>query len=295
MERESLVKNAFEGNGKNRNRQIRLALILLVFGWTYAFNVLIKGQGIVRGFFEILNTISEDFIVGMLITIGCGIAIVVVFSLTKLYSQIIANVHSFAIIETLATRPSSGRRLRQFAIELLHFEQQPLPERCCPQRLSFVLTSLSFMYGLSWIYLILFTEALFFVSWSAGVDLPLGEAEKMLLLPTLALAIPFSVRVMAYLRYPYTQDYADFMPGAVFVLLLVVTLGTIFESHDQKFFLLQVWQNPEYLKTFLCYGVVLAFVPVFFESAFWIWELTNLERSHPTAQADNADTSDESN
>ena len=32
---------------------------------------------------------------------------------------------------------------------------------------------------------------------------------------------------MAYLRYPYTQDYADFMPGAVFVLLLVAALGHV--------------------------------------------------------------------
>ena len=41
---------------------------------------------------------------------------------------------------------------------------------------------------------------------------------------------------MAYLRYPYTQDYADFMPGAVFVLLLVAALGYMFQSDDQQFF-----------------------------------------------------------
>ena len=40
---------------------------------------------------------------------------------------------------------------------------------------------------------------------------------------------------MAYFRYPYTQDYADFMPGAVFVLLLVGSLGVLFQSDDRRF------------------------------------------------------------
>jgi hypothetical protein len=78
---------------------------------------------------------------------------------------------------------------------------------------------------------------------------------------------------MAYVRYPYAQDYADFMPGAVFVLLVVAALGTIFESEDQKFFLLQVWQNPDYLTSFVKNGTFLAFIPVFFEGGFWLVEL----------------------
>ena len=122
--------------------------------------------------------------------------------------------------------------------------------------------------------MILFSEALFFVSWSAGVDLPIDNPQNLLLLPTLALAIPFSARVMAYLRYPYTQDYADFMPGAVFVLLLVTALGLIFGSDDQQFFLLRVWKNPEYMLDFLRNGAYLAFIPVFFEGAFWLLELS---------------------
>ena len=97
-------------------------------------------------------------------------------------------------------------------------------------------------------------------------------------LPILALAIPFSARVMAYLRYPYAQDYADFMPGAVFVLLLVMMLGYLFESPDQKFFLPRVWENSEYLYRFGQAGVLLAFVPVFFEGTFWLLELSRADK-----------------
>ena len=263
---------------KARIRHLRLTLIALVIGWTYAYNLLIKQQGIVTAFFEILDTISDDFIVGTTVTIAVGVGIVALFSITKLYTQIISNIYSFRIIEQLVVNDLAKGKFREFASKVLRFQDQPLPTQCCPERASSLLISFAFLNVMSWIYLILFSEALFFVSWSAGVDLPLDDPEKMLFLPTLALAIPFSARVMAYLRYPYAQDYADFMPGAVFALLVVASLGTIFESDDQKFFLLQVWQNPAYLKSFLKNGTVLAFIPVFFEGVFWLLELNRMER-----------------
>ncbi|XZE42705.1 hypothetical protein SH467x_002236 [Pirellulaceae bacterium SH467] len=259
---------------------MRTSLLVLILGWTYCYNVLIKEQGLVRAFFEILDTISDDFVVGVLVTISVGCGIVLVFSVTKLYSQIIANIYSFRILEELVVTRLARKQFKGFLHGLFYFEDQPKPASTCPERLSFLLISFAFLYIVSWIYLILFSEALFFVSWSAGVDLPLGDQEKMLFLPTLALAIPFSARVMAYLRYPYAQDYADFMPGAVFVLLVVVSLGTIFESDDQKFFLKQVWDNKEYFKSFLKNGAVLAFIPVFFEGVFWLWELNKEETCH---------------
>ena len=75
---------------------------------------------------------------------------------------------------------------------------------------------------------------------------------------------------MAYFRYPYTQDYADFMPGAVFVLLLVGTLGYLFQSDDQQFFLVRVWVNPILFQEFLRAGLTLAFIPVFSEALYWM-------------------------
>ena len=239
----------------------RVAILVTFAFWTYLYNLLIKDQGFGQAFFEILDTISDDFIMGTLVTVSVGVGIVFVFSATKFYTQIISNVYSFRMIEELVHDDLRKGCYRDFFNKLLRLEEQPLPRSTCPRRISSLLFAFSFMYLMSWIYVVLFSEALFFVSWSAGVDLPLGDELKMLFLPTLALAIPFSARVMAYVRYPYTQDYADFMPGAVFVLLIVAALGTIFESDDQKFFLLQVWENPEYLMSFLKNGFFLAFIP----------------------------------
>jgi hypothetical protein len=139
-----------------------------------------------------------------------------------------------------------------------------------------------------------FSEALFFVSWSAGVNLEITQ-QNMLFLPTLALAIPFSARVMAYLRYPYTQDYADFMPGAVFVLLLVMSLGYLFESDDQKFFLRQVMMRPHMKTLFLRNGAFLAFIPLFSEAIFWLLSLSQEgARYLPEEPAEPASSDDES-
>lgn len=97
----------------------------------------------------------------------------------------------------------------------------------------------------------------------------------------LALAIPFSARAMTCLRHPCTQDQAAFMHGAVLVLLLVAAPGILFGSEDQKFFLAAVWQSEERRLDLLRNGVCLAFIPVCFEGACWLLELS---REDPPAQ-----------
>jgi len=252
--------------------RLSLAIVLVLVAWTYLYNLLIKEQGPIKAFFGIMDTISDDFVVGAILTIGVGLGIVAVFSITKLYTQIIADVHSFRMIEELILKCLTERRVREFFSKLLNFQELPRPEGLCPTRIWSLLFSFVFIYVMSWIYVVLFSEALFFVSWSAGVDLEIN-AKNLLFMPTLALAIPFSARVMAYMRYPYAQDYADFMPGAVFVLLVVAALGQLFESDDQVYFLLRVFSETENTIVFLKNGVLLAFIPVFFEAMFWLREL----------------------
>lgn len=269
-------------NGPSRVRSpaaLRTTTVLVIVVWTYLYNVLIKEQGLVRSFFQILDTISDDFITGTILTVGIGIGIVIVFSVTKLYTQIVANIYSFRIIEDLVFADLRQRRFRDFCSKILHFEDQPLPESCCPQRIASLLFSFSFLYVMSWVYVILFGEALYFVAWSAGVTFDMTP-ETVVLVPTLALAIPFSARVMAYLRYPYAQDYADFMPGAVFVLLIVAACG-FFLGGNQKFFLVQVYENPEFIALFQRNGAFLAFIPVFFEGGFWMLETSGDEDDSP--------------
>ena len=107
---------------------------------------------------------------GTTFTVAVGVGIVVVFSLTKLYTQVIANVRSFRMIEelvhedligTVVSAPSGPRCSTSTTCRS--------PSTACPQQVSsLLLLSFSFIYVMSWVYVILFSEALFFVSWSAG-------------------------------------------------------------------------------------------------------------------------------
>ena len=248
------------------------SIVFLLLLWAFVFNIVVKEQSAIVAFFEIIDTITENLVMGSIVTVLMGLGIVSVFTITKLYTQIISKTSSFRILENIVVEEAAQGNWKVFGRRLLHFEEEPDPEEVVPEHLSSILISLSLLYLVSWVYVLLFSEALFFVSWSAGVDLPI-TVSNIELLPTLALAIPFSARVMAYLRYPYAQDYADFMPGAVFVLLLVGSLGYLFHSDDQQFFLLRVWHDQQLLREFLRSGLTLAFVPVFSESLFWMFDI----------------------
>ena len=248
------------------------SIVLVLLVWAFLFNIVVKEQSAIVAFFEIIDTITENLVMGSIVTVLMGFGIVTVFTVTKLYTQIISRTGSFWMIERLFKEEVSQGNWKEFGRRLLHFEEEVESEEVVPDNLSSILIALSLLYLMSWVYVLLFSEALFFVSWSAGVDLPI-TVENIELLPTLALAIPFSARVMAYLRYPYAQDYADFMPGAVFVLLLVGSLGYLFHSDDQQFFLLRVWNDQQLLREFLRSGLTLAFVPVFSESLFWMFDI----------------------
>lgn len=256
---------------KNR-AMVGQSIVLLLLVWAFIFNIVVKEHSAIVAFFEIIDTITENLVMGSIVTVLMGFGIVTVFTVTKLYTQIISRTGSFRMIERLFQEEVSQGDWKGFGRRLLHFEEEEETEEVVPDHLSSILIALSLLYLMSWVYVLLFSEALFFVSWSAGVDLPI-TVSNIELLPTLALAIPFSARVMAYLRYPYAQDYADFMPGAVFVLLLVGSLGYLFHSDDQQFFLLRVWHDQQLLREFLRSGLTLAFVPVFSEALFWMFDI----------------------
>lgn len=271
---------------REQANRLRVVMAALIIGWTYLYNLLLKGLGPVDSFFRILDTISDDYVMGSLVAVSVGLGIIVVFSITQLYGDIIANVYSFRLIEDIYYSDLIRGRWRAGFGRILRLSSEPQPDASCPRRVTSLLFSFSFLYVMSWAYVVLFSEALFFVSWSAGVNLPLHDSQTLLLMPTLALSIPFSARVMAYLRYPHAGAYAVFMPGAAFVLLIVTSLGQLFESHDQRFFLKQVWENREYLESFLRNGAFLAFLPVFFEAGFWLIELGRLEKAVASEQDD---------
>ena len=262
------------------NQRTRLSLVVLavLVGWTFLYNIVIKDMSYYAAFVKIVDTLSDDFFMGAALTLGAGLAILGVFTATKLSTQIISNVYSFRILEDLFLQTAFRGDWKGFFHGLMRFDDLPQPETIYPDRAAFMLVAFSLIFVMSWMYVVLFSEALFFVSWSAGVDLPITE-KTLLLLPTLSVAIPFSARMMAYAKYPYAQDYADFMPAAFFVVGMVAFLGYIHNSQDQQFYLWRVYSNPQFRMQFISNGLFLAFVPVFTEAVYWLLAVSRMNRS----------------
>ena len=137
-----------------------------------------KEQSAIVAFFEIIDTITENLVMGSIVTVLMGLGIVSVFTITKLYTQIISKTSSFRILENIVVEEAAQGNWKVFGRRLLHFEEEPDPEEVVPEHLSSILISLSLLYLVSWVYVLLFSEALFFVSWSAGVHCRWGELRR---------------------------------------------------------------------------------------------------------------------
>ena len=118
---------------------------------------------------------------------------------------------------------------------------------------------ISFPYFMSELFLGSVFEALFFVSWSAGVDLPIT-------IYNIELYNSGAFDPCSIMAFPLSIYQCDFMPGAVFVLLLVVRWIYV-SINDRNFY--SGWENKPFLNL-LSSGLMLAFVPVFAEAVFWM-------------------------
>ena len=62
----------------------------LTLGWLFVYNLVVNEMSPVLAFFKILDGIN-DLVIGMLTVVTIGVGIVVVFTLTNLFTQTITN------------------------------------------------------------------------------------------------------------------------------------------------------------------------------------------------------------
>jgi len=237
----------------------------------------------VLAFFKILDGVS-DLVMGMLVVVTIGLGIVIVFTLTNLFTQTITNLYSVRILEDLIRDHLMKKEFRVFFYKLIHFGDLPQPESPFPRYVSSTILVLSYHYVLAWFYLVVFTESLYFAAWSAGVYLDLYP-ESMNTIPIFAIAVPFTARIMAWFKYPYADAYASFIPGILFVVVLLLAFVAAMNGPFQ-FFVVDIANRAEpgyfekgalYWK-FLRDGLLIAFYPVFGEVVFFYLQAQRLKR-----------------
>lgn len=262
-----------EGIRKGARATLNVGLVV-VLGWLFAYNLIVHKMNPVLGFFKILDGIN-DLVIGMLSVVAIGLGIVVVFTLTNLFTQTMTNLYSMRIMEDLIRDRLFKKNWRGFFHGMIHFNDQPQPPTPFPRHTSSALMVFAYHYLIAWFYLVVFSECLYFAAWSAGVYLDLYP-ESMNIIPMFAIAVPFTARLMAYFDYPYADDYASFIPGILFVVVLLLAFVAWMNGPFQ-FFVQDIYnaENQPYFARgalfwkFLRDGLEIAFYPVFGEVVFF--------------------------
>lgn len=260
---------------------VSLTITLL---WLYAYNLIVHHMNPVLAFFKVLDGIN-DLVTGMLGVVAIGVGVIVVFTATVLFTQTITNLYSMRLMEDLIRDYALKGKWRKLIHGLVHFGDLPKPVTPFPRHTSSAIMVFTYHYVIAWFYLVVFTECLYFAAWSAGVYLDLYPS-TMHIVPMFAIAVPFTARLMAYLDYPYADAYASFIPGILFVVVLLLAFVGMMGGNFQ-FFVQDAASRSEvgyFAKgalfwKFLKDGCLIAFYPVFGEVIFFYLQYQELKRA----------------
>ena len=257
--------------------------VSITLGWLFMYNIVVHDMNVILAFFKILDGINE-LVMGMITVVGIGFGIVLVFTMTNLFTQTMTNLYSMRMIEDLIREHLFHGEFRTFMYKLIHFNELPKPITPFPRYVSSALLVFAYHYIVSWFYLIVFSECLYFAAWSAGVPLYFFP-ETMSIIPMFAVAIPFTARLMAYLNYPYVNEYASFIPGILFVVVLLLAF-VLWMDGEFQFLVTDVYSREEpgfFSQGSLFWklmrdGVIIAFYPVFGEVVFFYLLYQDLQK-----------------
>lgn len=273
--RRALVK------GANATLMVSLTITLL---WLYAYNLIVHHMNPLLAFFKVLDRIN-DLVTGMLGVVMIGAGVIVIWTATVLFTQTITNLYSMRLMEDLIRDRAMKGEWRSFIHGLVNFSELPQPPTPFPRHSSSAILVFTYHYVIAWFYLVVFTECLYFAAWSAGVYLDLYPS-TMHIVPMFAIAVPFTARLMAYLKYPYADDYAGFIPGILFVVVLLLAFVGMMGGNFQFFFQDAMGrQEAEFFSEgalfwkFLKDGCLIAFYPVFGEVIFFYLQYQDLKRA----------------
>jgi len=266
--------------GATATLMVSLSVVLV---WLYVYNLVVHKMNPVLGFFKILDGIN-DLVIGMLTVVIIGLGIVIVFTLTNLFTQTITNLYSVRLLEDLIRGHLLKKEYKQFFVKLLNFNDLPKPDSPFPRHVSSALVVFAYHYIVAWFYLVVFSECLWFAAWSAGVYLDLYP-ETMNIVPLFAIAVPFTARLMAYFNYPYADDYAGFIPGILFVVVLLLAF-VAYMGGPFQYFVQDIYNRAEpgffsegaLFWKFLKDGLIIAFYPVFGEVVFFYLQYQKLKK-----------------
>ena len=107
-----------------------------------------------------------------------------------------------------------------------------------------------------------------FIRFSAETSFTVGLAHMV---PSLSLAIPLAVRMLAQFEYPHAKHFSLVIPLMMIVSIFYSALQIV--SQDALPFLAELWSIPLVRQEFLRTSMLVSFVPVFIEAIFWMLQI----------------------
>jgi len=244
---------------KNTAAQV---IIVFLLGWIFAFNIFMKQQDLVDAFFQLINTVSEDLVMGG----GSGLIAVLIFGVCAVLGNVIALFLSrrdfFGCVDRII---GSGKGIIECVSDLIQLEGAEKNKDVVPSSSTGIILSLSFVYGCSLLSIFVLTQP-FWKNVSSAMDVQ--GAVLFALVPML------TVRFLTLLGYRYGARLANAI--VLFVLfLLLIDIGEVLNLLSLG---LSCYPSDIYLQKLYLYDMTLyAFLPVLLESLAWLILLFSAE------------------
>lgn len=245
----------------SRNTAAQIIIIFLL-GWIFAFNVLMKQTDLVDAFFQLINTVSEDLVMGG----GSGLIAVLLFGLCAVFGNTVALFLSrrdfFGCLDMIV---GSGKGIAECLSQLIHLESADQHEEVVPASSTGIVLSLSFVYACGLLSVFVFAQPFWDQVSSAS------DVQGVVLF---ALVPMLTVRFLTLLGYRYGSRLANSI--VLFVLfLLLLNIGEILNLLSLG---LSCYPSDIQLQKLYLYDMTLyAFLPVFVESLAWLILLFSAE------------------
>jgi len=240
---------------------------IIIMAWVFLYNLLIFRMPPLAGFFGMIYTINAMlFDAGALLLLGAFMASLFIF--VDVCVQVLADPYSFSKIEALYNGMFKRGRHAAFFRSLLTLRKAKAGE-WLPASPAGIAASLCILYFMSFLLILVLSEALFFITRGSGFSMAANPLTGVLI-PAIAIAAPVGARLLALLKYPKAEDYANVLPSSFFTVLLI-SLVAVSASQAPYSFLLEALESGQGA-AFFANVAYLSFIPVFIEGMAWyLW------------------------
>ena len=231
-------------------------ILIFILGWTFFFNITIKELHFIDAFFKLIDTISEDMIMGA----GGGIFVALLWGtlmvLGIFFTQTLSLTDGFARFDSILHTSDSVKTLGS---RLINISKEPSQAHTYPSTAAGVMLSLSMIYASGLISVFMLAQILFLI-----FEVSINNIQQIVLF---SLAPVMAFRSMSLLKYPFTVVLVPFF-SIVFGLILFIDTGIFWLGEDTHFSLFPTDKSIQ--KSYIYSAILYSFLLVLLEGLSWL-------------------------